>query len=75
MDIQEWAAINNIELPCPVEEIGDEYHSIGDLYAHRLVLTAHLFNEWAKRFEDWEERGLVYKSHRQIKLFKLSQSL
>jgi hypothetical protein len=64
MNIQDWATANGIELPCPVEEIGDEYHSIGDLYAHRLVLTAHLFNEWSKRFEDFQERGLVYKSHR-----------
>ena len=30
--------------------ISDGFHSFGDLYEHRVALTAALFNEWASHY-------------------------
>lgn len=65
MNIKDWAALNNLELPCPVEQLRDGYHSFGELYEHRLLLTAHLFNAWDREALDIGNQGVeVFKSYR-----------
>lgn len=64
MNIQDWANFNNIELPCPVDELSDGYHTFKELYQHRLLLTAHLFNSLHSRFYEWGNGAEVFKSYR-----------
>lgn len=44
----------HVKLDIEADGIGDQYHSMDELYDHRRALNAALFNYWARQREDLE---------------------